>query len=43
MTERHVVPVELMMIQHFDFANVECSGATDDDAVWYTFTPGGCR
>ena len=25
----------------FDFANVDCNGATDDDAVWYTFTPGG--
>ncbi len=25
----------------FDFANQECSGATDDDAVWYTFTPSG--
>jgi len=24
-----------------DFANAECSGATDDDAVWYTFTPTG--
>jgi len=25
----------------FDLANQECSGATDDDAVWYTFTPSG--
>lgn len=24
-----------------DFANADCSGATDDDAVWYTFTPSG--
>lgn len=25
----------------FDFANQECSGATDDDAVWYTVTLDG--
>ena len=25
----------------FDFANFGCNGATDDDAVWYTFTPEG--
>lgn len=25
----------------FDWANQECAGITDDDAVWYTFTPSG--
>jgi len=25
----------------FDFANAECSSATDDDAVWYTYNPEG--